>query len=46
MIDGIAIGFLIGWVALLLLMIFFDIEIFNAIDNLREKVRSALGLDK
>jgi hypothetical protein len=45
MIDGIAIGILIGWILSLLVMIFFDIEIFYAIDYLRKRVRSVFKLD-
>ena len=46
MIDGIVIGLLIGWIMSLLVMAFFDIEIFYAIDYLRKKVRSFFKLDK
>jgi hypothetical protein len=45
MIDYIAIGVLIGWAIGLLVLTFFDEEIFSAIDNLRGKVRSVFGLD-
>jgi len=42
---GVLIGVLIGWVAALLVLLFFDEEIFSAIDLLRKKVRSIFGLD-
>jgi hypothetical protein len=46
MTDGIVIGLLIGWIMSLLVMVFFDIEIFYAIDYLRKNVRSFFKLDK
>jgi hypothetical protein len=45
MIDGIVIGCLLGWFVALVSLYFFEVEIYNFMEELKTKVRRLLGLD-
>lgn len=45
LLDGILIGLVIGWFISVIVLDFFDVEIFNAMSILRRKVRELCGLE-